>query len=287
MLKGSIVALVTPFYLNGEVNYPKIEELVEFHINYGTDALLILGTTAESPTLTDEEKDKIVKCVIAKNNKRLQIVIGVTSNCTSEAITKAKKYESMGADYLLAISPYYNKTNKQGLIKHFKLIANCVKIPIILYNIPSRTGINIDIDVMLELKKISNIIGVKETNKDANYLMDLMSICDDEFSLYCGNDELIFLFLSLGARGLINVYGNLEPPLIKDIFNLYNSNIQKSKELFFKYYEIFKMIFIETNPIPIKALMNYKGMNVGRYRLPLYDISSDNYQKLLIAFNNI
>ncbi len=286
MFSGSIVALVTPFSLYNTIDFKKLEELIEYHVSSSTDALLILGTTGESTSLNEYEKDRLVEFVINQNDKRMKILVGVITNNTLDAVKKSIKYEMMGADGLLLIPPFYNKTNKEGLINHFKLIAYSVKIPIILYNIPSRTGINLDIDVLKELKKISNIIGVKEANKDISHIMDLASICDSKFNLYCGNDELSYLFLSLGAKGLINVYGNVEAKVIKNLINIYELNPTLAYNYFKDYYELFKLIFIETNPIPIKSLMNYLGFDVGEYRLPLYKMNDENYNKLISEYNN-
>ena len=286
MFSGSIVALVTPFSLSNTIDFKKLAELIEYHVLSSTDALLILGTTGESTSLNEYEKDRLVEFVINQNDKRMKILVGVITNNTLDAVKKSIKYEKMGADGLLLIPPFYNKTNKEGLINHFKLIAYSVKIPIILYNIPSRTGINLDIDILKELKKITNIVGVKEANKDITHIMDLASICDSKFNFYCGNDELSYLFLSLGAKGLINVYGNLEPKIIKDLINIYEINPTLAYNYFKDYYELFKLIFIETNPIPIKSLMNYLGFDVGEYRLPLYKMNDENYNKLISEYNN-
>ena len=281
MLKGSIVALITPFTKNNNISFKKLYELIEIQYFSQTDGIVILGTTSEAATLNEYECDQIVDFVIKINNKRMKIVVGVIDNVTERAIKKAQKYEKMGADYLLVSPPYYNKTNSSGLIKHFSLIANSVKIPIIIYNVPSRIGFNINIDDFIKLKEIKNIVGVKECGKDITHIMDLANICDDNFSLYCGNDDLSYLFLSLGAKGLINVYGNIEPKVMKNIIHLFDENEYLARKYFFKYYELFKTIFIETNPIPIKALMNYVGLNVGLYRLPLDKISEVNLEKLI------
>ena len=282
ILKGSIVALITPFDKEGKVNFEKLEELIEFQYINETKNLLILGTTSESPTLLESEKDKLVKFIVKKNRKRMKLVVGVTSNNTKEAIKKALKYESYGADYLLVISPYYNKTNEVGLIKHFNAIADVVKIPIIIYNIPSRTGINIDVSIMKELKKHSKIIGVKEANRDISHILDVNAICDENFNLYCGNDDLLVLFLSLKSPGTFTVYGNLEPQLLNAFYNTEDINTLHNK-----YYQLLKTIFIETNPIPIKALMNYEGMDVGSYRLPLTNMKPENYQQLIYEYEKV
>ncbi len=281
MFSGSIVALITPFSSSNLIDYKKIYELIEFHHFSGTSGLLILGTTSESSSLTDYEKDQLVEFVIRQNNKRMKIIVGVITNVTDIAVEKAMKYESMDADGLLLIPPFYNKTNKTGLIKHFKSIAESVKIPIILYNIPARVGMNIDVEVINELKKVKNIIGIKESSKDITHILDVFNICDEKFNLYCGNDEFSYLFLTLGAKGLINVYGNFAPSVVNNLINIYNINPFVAREYFKSYYELFKIIFIETNPIPIKALMNFKGFDVGMYRMPLDKMDESNYKKLI------
>ena len=284
MIQGSIVALITPFNEDCSINFNKLYELIEYQYICGTDALLILGTTSESSTLSEYEKDRLVEYIINQNNKRMKIIVGVISNVTQTAIEKALKYEKLGADCILVTPPYYNKTNRSGLIKHFKVIACSVKIPVILYNIPSRTGLNIDRDVICELKKVSNIIGVKESNKDIGHIFDVASVCDNKFSLYCGNDELSYLFLSLGSKGLINVFGNLEPKMFKNLINIFTINEFLARKYFFMYYELFKILSVEVNPIPIKALMNYKGLNVGLYRLPLDIIDENNLKTLIYVY---
>ena len=281
MLKGSIVALITPFNQDGTINFKKLRDLIEIQYFSQTDALLILGTTSESSVLADIEKEQIVEFVIRQNAKRMKIVVGVISNNTYEAMIVAQKYEKMKADYLLVSPPYYNKTNSTGLIKHFSSIANSVMIPIVIYNVPSRVGMNIGIKEFEILKNVSNIVGVKECNKDIDHILEITKMADNNFSIYCGNDELSYLFLTLGAKGLINVYGNLEPKVIKNLINIFDNNETLAREYFFSYYDIFKVMTIETNPIPIKELMNYIGLNVGLYRLPL-DKMGDNNRKIMI-----
>lgn len=286
MIKGSIVALITPFNENNTINYNKLFELIEYQYNCGTDALLVLGTTSECSTLSEEEKDSLVDFAIRQNNKRMKVIVGVISNVTQIAIDKAKKYEKMGADCILVPPPYYNKTNRSGLIKHFKMIAQSVNIPVILYNIPSRTSLNLDYSIIQELKEVRNIIGVKESSKDINQIIDISSLCDENFSLYCGNDEFSYIFLTLGAKGLINVYGNLEPKYFKNLINIYENNEYLAKKYFLHYYDLFKILSIDINPIPIKALMNYTGLNVGLCRLPLDKLDDINFKKVIYTFEN-
>jgi len=284
ILKDNIVALITPFNDDNSVNYNKIGELVEYHASCSVNGLLLLGTTGESSTLNKEEKEKIVEYVLDKNHGRMKIVVGVCTNNTKDAIEQASIFENMGADYLLVIAPYYNKTNCNGLYMHFKLISDSVNIPIILYNVPSRTGINLDVEVMKKLKKIPNIIGVKEANRDITHIMDVASICDETFGLYCGNDDLILLFLSLNAWGFINVIGNVEPTIINNLISLHKENPLLSYRYFFECYNFIKSFSLDINPIPIKSLMNHKGFKVGKCRMPLFDMIETGEAKMLLEY---
>lgn len=283
-LKGSIVALVTPFNINNKIDYNCLNNLIEFHIFSATDAIVLLGTTSEAMTLSEEEKEEIVRFVIKINANRMKIIVGISASSTQQAIADSIKYEKMGVDYLLVAAPYYIKPNKTGLIKHFRLIASNVNSKIIIYNIPARCGVNIDTETLKELKKSPNIIGVKETNKDINHIIDIMSLQDETFYVYCGNDELSYLFLSLGSKGLINVYGNLEPRVIKNLISIYEENPLLALKYFYDYYNLFKLTFIDTNPIPIKALMNYVGIDVGTHRLPLDILDFATHNHLIMQY---
>ena len=263
MLEGSIVALVTPFDENNNVNYIKIKEIVKHQITKGTKAILILGTTSEASTLSEKEQEQVVKIVSETNNGIMKIVVGLCYNDTNKSLYRAKIYEKYNIDYFLVITPFYNKTNESGLIKHFKIIADNVACPVILYNIPGRTGVNISIEQLKLLSKHKNICGIKEASRDINQIIEEAFICDDNFSLYCGNDDLIFLFTLLNARGAFNVYGNIDPGTMNKLAK------ETDFVLYRKYYPILRKIFSETNPIPIKALMNYLGCEVGECRLPL------------------
>lgn len=283
MLEGSIVALVTPFTESLNVNFRKLEEMVELQYMSKTDALLLLGSTSESSTLNEYEKDQIVDCVIKKNDKRMKIVVAVITNNLTDVIRKGKKYIELGANYLLLIPPYYVKSNSNGIIKYFKEISSHLDIPLIIYNIPSRVGYNLDIDTIKQLKKIKNIIGIKESNSDINHIIKVANLCDKKFYLYSGNDELSYVFLSLGAKGLINVFGNICPKAMKNLINIYDINPTLAFKYFQYYYDIFDALKVEVNPIPIKALMNYKGFKVGKHRLPLDELSEKN-RNLIISY---
>ncbi len=280
-LKGSFVALVTPFYEDGMVNLEKLGELLEFHIANKTDGIVILGTTAESPTLTFEEEEKMVEYCAKKINKRLPLIVGSGSNSTMTAITYSKKYEQLGADALLVITPYYNKTNTSGMIKHFTEIANAVNIPIILYNVPGRTGCNLSIDVLQVISKHPNIIAIKEASGNIGYVAEVATLINDNFQLLSGNDDQILPLLSLGGVGVISVVANILPNQTHDIVHYYlNGNHKKALDLQLKYLKLINSLFIETNPIPIKRAMEYLGYETGPVRLPL-DRMSDASFKIL------
>lgn len=275
------MALITPFDEKGNVNFLKLKQLVSYQYFKGSHGIVVLGTTGESTSLTEEEKENIVKCVVKENNNRLKIVVGVIENNTENAIKKAKLYESLGADYLLVLTPFYTRCNDEGLYQHFKLISESVNIPIVLYNVPSRTGVNISIDILKKLKEIPNIIGIKEATNDINHIIEVSQICDNNFYLYGGNDELSYLFLSLNAKGLINVVGNYDPSIMHNLISIYQINPYLAHKYFLTIYSFFKVLFIEVNPIPIKELMNYLEFDVGKYRLPLCGVSVVNKNKLI------
>ena len=276
-----ITALITPFNENGTINYKKIKELIEFQYLNGTNGLLILGTTSESSTLSEEEKENIIKYVIKENNNRMEIIAGVIENSTQNAIIKSLKYKSLGVNKLLVISPFYNKTNNEGMIQHFTKIAQAVDIPIILYNVPSRTGVNIDLSVIRDLMKVENIIGIKEASKDINHITQLAFMCNNKFSLYCGNDDLLLTFLSLNCKGIISVVSNIKPDIIYNTLKIYEINPLTAFSYYKYYYDFICSLFIEVNPMPIKAIMNFCGIDLGVYRLPLTKISAENYLKII------
>lgn len=280
-LKGSFVALVTPFNNDGTINFDKLGELIEFHINNKTDGLVVLGTTAEAPTLTFDEEEEIVKFSVSKVNKRVPLIIGSGSNSTSTAITYSKKYEEMGADGLLVITPYYNKTNESGMIKHFTKIADAVSIPVILYNVPSRTGCAISIKALKVLSKHPNIKGIKEASGDISYVAKVAQLLDDDFVMLSGNDDMIVPIMSLGGTGVISVWANIMPQTVHNICeNMLNGNYKEALKLQISNLEVANGLFIETNPIPVKEAMNYLGFNVGPCRLPLDEMNEDNKEQL-------
>lgn len=277
MIKGSMVALVTPFTEDGRVNFKRVRELVEWHIQEGTDAILVLGTTAETPTLTTEEEDEIVRIAIEQAAGRVPIVVGSGSNNTAKAIETSLKYEKMGADALLVISPYYNKANKQGMIQHFLAVADAVNTPIILYNVPARTGISISYDVLEAVCKHKNIVGIKEASGDMSLVSKFSKLIDDNFTIYSGNDDINVPLMSLGGGGVISVLANILPGVSHDMAAAaLEGDFVKARELQIKYMDLINALFIETNPIPVKEAMNMLGLEAGGYRLPLYPMEEKN-----------
>lgn len=280
-VKGSIVALITPFHEDGSVNFEKLKELCEWHIQNATDALLILGTTGESSTMTHEEDDAVVKCVLSCVQGRVPVIVGSGSNCTQTMIEKSVKYANMGADALLVISPYYNKTNTQGMIQHFTAVADAVDKPLILYNVPGRTGCSISEEAIRILSKHPNIVGIKEASGNISYAANVARYLSDDFVMYSGNDDMIVPMLSLGASGVISVLANVVPKQTHDmVMDYLQGNTKKACAAQLYYLDLIHALFCEVNPIPVKEALNIMGKEVGGYRLPLYEMS-DEHKTLL------
>lgn len=274
LIKGSLVALVTPFDRNGAVNYQKLAELIEWHIQQKTDGLVVLGTTGEASTLTYEEEQEVLRFTVDLVAKRIPVIAGSGSNDTQTAIAKSLRFEELGADALLVITPYYNKTNDVGMQLHFFAIADQVNIPIILYNVPGRTGCRIEIPVLEKLREHRNIIGIKEASGDISYVMEVSRLLRDDFILLSGNDDSIVPLLSVGATGVISVWANIMPKSVHELVNDYlTGNAENSLKMQRAYLEVVNELFVETNPIPIKFAMNYLGFDVGGLRLPLAELS--------------
>lgn len=281
LVKGSIVALVTPFNEDGSVNFDKLGELIEFHITNQTDAILVLGTTGETPTMTHEEDDSIVQYAIKKANKRIPIYVGAGSNNTNTMLTYCKRYEEMGADALLIIAPYYNKANEEGMYLHFKTVVDELHTPCILYNVPGRTGCAISYEVVKRLSTHKNVAAIKEASGNISYMAKIARLLNDDFQMYSGCDDMITPAMSLGASGVISVVANILPQETHDLVSKYLAgDVQGSLDIQLKYLDFINALFIEPNPIPIKEAMNIKGMGVGGYRLPLYKMSEANIAKL-------
>lgn len=288
MIKGSIVALITPMNSDGSVNYDKLGELIEFHIANKTDGIVILGTTGEASTLEFEEEEKIVKFSIERANKRIPIIVGSGSNSTKTALEYSVKYADMGADALLVITPYYNKTNESGMIKHFTAIADASSKPIIMYNVPGRTGCSISVHAVEVLSKHPNIIGIKEASGDLTYAGKIAHCLNDNFVMYSGNDDIVLPLMSLGAVGVISVWSNIMPKTVHDMcYNFMNGNFEAARQTQIKYLDLIHGLFLETNPIPVKAAMNYLGYNVGPLRMPLDEMSEGKFAQLKIALDEM
>ena len=281
MLKGSIVALVTPFHEDGTVNFEKLGELLDWQIENSTDGILILGTSGESSTMTHEEDDAVALYTIERVNHRVPVIVGAGSNCTQTALEKSLKYQNMGADALLLISPYYNKASTQGMIRHFTTVADAVHIPIILYNVPSRTGVNISPETCFELSKISNIVAIKEASGDISQVAKIAHLCGDNLNIYSGNDDQILPVLSIGGIGVISVLSNIAPKYTCEMVeSFFEGNYYISKRMQLKALPLIKSLFSEVNPIPVKHALNLKGYNFGIPRLPLVPLNKEHSEVL-------
>lgn len=281
IFKGSAVALVTPFTKDNKVDFDKLGELVEYQIANGTDAIVSCGTTGEANTMTDEEQLATIKYVVEKVNKRVPVIAGSGSNDTMHSVNLSQEAEKLGVDALLIITPYYNKANKAGLKRHFETIANSVKLPIILYNVPGRTCVNISPSLIVELAKIDNIVAVKEASGDLGQVAEIASLVPDDFAIYSGNDDTILPLLSLGGQGVISVLANVCPQETHDLVaKFFEGDIEGSRKLQLGMDALIRALFIEVNPIPVKTAMNLLGFNVGDLRLPLAEMDPANLEVL-------
>lgn len=282
LFEGAGVALITPFKDNGEVNYEKLEELLEEQIAGGTDSIVICGTTGEASTMTHEEHLSVIKYTCEVVNKRIPVVAGTGSNCTDTAIYLSKEAEKFGADGLLLVSPYYNKATQNGLIAHFTAVADAVKIPIILYNIPGRTGVTIAPQTIVTLcKNVPNIVGVKEASGNLTNIATMLAMADGCVDVYSGNDDQIVPLLSLGGKGVISVLSNVAPAQTHDICaSWFRGDMKESARLQLEAIPLINALFCEVNPIPVKAAMNLMGKKVGPLRLPLTEMEPANQERL-------
>lgn len=276
LFKGSGVAIVTPFNEKG-VNFEKLDELIEWHISRHTDAIIVCGTTGEASTMSLEERMETIKFTVKIANKRIPIIAGTGSNDTAASISMSVWAEGIGVDGLLVITPYYNKTTQKGLVEHFKAISSNVTIPIILYNVPSRTGMNILPSTLVELCKFKNIVAVKEASGNISQIAEIKALCGDRLDIYSGNDDQIIPILSLGGIGVISVLANIIPSEVHTMVNLYlTGETSSALKLQLDLLALTNSLFTETNPIPVKTAMNLMGMNVGNLRLPLCSMSDSN-----------
>lgn len=275
LFTGVATALATPFNDTG-INLPEFKRFIDFQIDSGINALVVCGTTGESSTMTQAEKIQAIDCAVSAANKRIPIIVGTGSNDTSTTIINSLLAEELGADGLLVVTPYYNKTTQAGLIEHYKAIASSVSIPIILYNVPSRTGMNLSPETCFELSKIDNIVGIKEASGNISQIAKIAQLCGKDFAIYSGNDDQIVPVLSLGGKGVISVVSNIKPKLTCSITN---SFLQKETDEACAYQlhmlPLIEALFAETNPIPIKSAINMLGFDFGMPRLPLIECSSN------------
>ena len=288
VFKGAGVAIVTPMYDNEEVNYDKLGELLEEQIARGTDAIIICGTTGEASTLTHEEHLAVIKYAVEKVNHRVPVIAGTGSNATDTAIYLSTEAEKYGADALLLVTPYYNKATQKGLKLHFSKIAESVKLPIILYNVPSRTGCNLQPETIVWLAEhVENIVGVKEASGNISQVAKLMSLAKGNVELYSGNDDQIVPIMALGGSGVISVLSNVAPELAHDIAATYlEGDVKKSCKLQLQAIELIDALFCEVNPIPVKTALNLMGKEVGPLRAPLCTMEAANEEKLRKALVN-
>lgn len=278
---GAGVAIVTPMNEDGSINFEQFGKNIEYQIEKGTDAIIVCGTTGESSTMTDEEHIECIRFTVEKVAKRVPVIAGTGSNDTKYAIELSKEAEAVGVDGLLLVTPYYNKTTQRGLIAHFNAIADSVNVPIILYNIPGRTGLNIAIDTYKELGKHKNIVAVKEASGNISYAAQLIAECGDILDVYSGNDDQIVPLMALGGKGVISVLSNVMPAETHQIAQYcLDNNVAEAAKLQAKYLKFINNLFIEVNPIPVKEAMNILGMNGGVCRMPLYPMEEKNIEKL-------
>lgn len=285
---GSAVALVTPFKDNGDVDFDKLKELVEFHVAHKTDAIVICGTTGEAATLSHEEHLECIKKCVEFADHRIKVVAGTGSNCTATAIYLSTEAESYGVDGLLVVTPYYNKATQKGLIAHFTAVANSVSVPIILYNVPSRTGCNILPETAVELAKtVDNIVGIKEASGNIGQVVKLASLAQGCIDIYSGNDDQVVPLLSLGGKGVISVTANIIPEDTHDmVMKFLEGDIEGSLKLQLKAVELCNALFCEVNPIPVKKAVELLGLCGGTLRMPLTEMEPANVEKLKTAIKN-
>ncbi len=283
-IQGSIVAIVTPFHQDGSVNFSKLGELVDWQIQNGTDGIVALGTTGESATMTDEEDDAVCEYVLKRVNGRIPVIVGSGSNCTASMLEKSLRYQAMGAQGLLIISPYYNKTNEEGMYRHFATVVDAVDIPCILYNVPGRTGCSISEGVVKRLAGHPNVMGIKEASGNMSYACKIARYLGPDFAMYSGNDDITVPILSIGGSGVISVLANILPQQTHDMVMAYLSgDTAAATAAQLRYLELINSLFLEVNPIPVKAALNMMGWEVGPCRMPLYEMSQGAAQRLRAA----
>lgn len=280
IFKGCGTAIITPFTEDG-VNFEEFGKMIEFQIENGADSIIVCGTTGEASTMTLEERKETIKFAVEKANKRIPIIAGTGGNCTKNVIEMTQYAESVGVDGALVVTPYYNKTTQAGLIEHYKVVAESTKLPIILYSVPGRTGVNITPETCKELSKIENIVAIKEASGNLSQIAEIANLCGDELNIYSGNDDQITPILAVGGIGVISVLSNILPEHTHDIVDSFlNGNVELAKDEQLSVLPLVKALFCEVNPIPVKAAMNMLGYNAGKPRLPLVEMSEKGKERL-------
>ena len=283
-LTGSIVALVTPFAADGSVDFDALARLVDFHLENGTDAILALGTTGESSTMTHEEDNEVVRFVVERVGGLIPVIAGSGSNSTQTMLEKSMEYQRLGADGLLLITPYYNKSNEEGIYQHFKTVADAVDVPCILYNIPGRTGCSISVRNAERLSKHPNIMGIKEASGNVGYAADIAHLLSDDFRMYSGEDALTVPLMSLGASGTISVWADVQPALVHEMCAAFLSgDVTRAREIQLAGLPLIHALFSEVNPIPVKEALGQMGMMETHYRLPLTPMAEGTRTQLIDA----
>ena len=278
---GAGVAIATPFFEDGSINYDELGRLIDFNIDNGTDAIIICGTTGESATMSDEEHIECIRYAVEKTAGRVPVIAGTGSNDTKYAVSLSKEAEKLGADALLLVTPYYNKTSQKGLVAHYRTIAEAVSLPIIVYSVASRTGVNITPETCVELSKIPNIVAIKEASGNISQIAQIAALCGDELDIYSGNDDQIIPIMALGAKGVISVLSNVMPFETHEVATLcLENNYPEAREKMWKLQQLAKDLFIDVNPIPVKHALNAMGFKAGPCRMPLCEMSDAAKEKL-------
>ncbi len=285
---GAGVAIITPMNANGSINWDEFGRIIDFQIENGTDAIIVCGTTGESATMTDEEHVEAIRYCVERVNKRVPVIAGTGSNDTKYAVALSKHAEELGADALLVVTPYYNKTSQRGLVAHFTAIADSVNVPIILYNVPSRTGTNIALDTYVTLSKHKNIVATKEASGNLSTIAQIIEACGDDLDVYSGNDDQIVPIMALGGKGVISVLSNVLPKETHEMTKLcLDNNVLEAAKMQIKYLDLANNLFIDVNPIPVKEAMNLMGFNAGECRLPLLKMEQSKIDKLAASMKNV
>ena len=286
IFKGCGTAICTPFDETNKINFDVLEKFIEFQIANKTDSIIVCGTTGEAATMSEDEKKAVINFVVEKVDKRIPVIAGTGSNNTLEAVNMTKFAENVGVDGALIVTPYYNKTTQKGLVKHYERIAQNTNLPIILYNVPSRTGVNVEPETCLELSKIKNIVGIKEASGNLSQVAKIAALCGKEFYIYSGNDDQILPVLSVGGVGVISVLANIKPEFVHNMITEYQKgNIENATQMQIKSLELINLLFSEVNPIPVKTALEMIGFNFGEPRLPLIKMTDENKDKLKNIIN--